>query len=860
MNLSNERWSEISDVLDRALDRAPEDPASVLDAVCPDPDLRAEVRAFLEAEGEADTFLTRDAADHAADMLGTTEFGNRLAEDLAQAFGDASGPGDSGVEFELDEGTRLGVYRVTGVIGRGGMSTVYRAERADGQFEQVVAIKLLRRVLGTDAVRRFRAERQILASLDHPHVARVLDGGTTENGQPYLVIEHVEGRPITTYCDEERLSVDDRLELFQRVAEAVQHAHQNLIVHRDIKPSNILVTGQGTVKLLDFGIAKVLEESAHRERVDAPSTRTGFNLMTPEYAAPEQVRSETITTATDVYALGILLYELLTGHRPYQLRQRSAYEIVRAVCETEPTRPSTIIRETRAVGPPSATQKITPKDVSTARRTSVPELRRRLRGDLDAIILRALRKDPDDRYRTADAMAEDLRRYQSDEPVDARTGSWRYRLRKHVQRNRSAVAVVAVAVLLLAAYAATVTWQARRIAAERDKAQAVTSFLTSLFEASDPLLEGPARSMTVREIVDRGAQRITTDLSSQPLVQSEVETVIGNVYTNLGLYPKADSMLRDALQTRLQNPDVNPEELAETERALAYSLYRQGAFAASDSLYRTALGRMTRAVGDRDLRTTSIRSGLALLQDEWGHVAVAESLYQANISIYKQNGRRVPAALYHNYAVTLTPQGRYDEALEAHERALRRYRDEVGDRHPSVANTLTLMGVTYHRMDRLAVADSLYREGLEMRRALLPEMHPHIASSCVRLGWLLSQKGETEEAEQLLDEGIRILRAVLPPDHWQIKAAEGIRGTVWAQQGRVAEALPPIQESFQTMHARFGPSDWRTQAGAQALQRIYMAMGQTEAAQQVQSIMALSSATDAASADSAPPEASSEGE
>src|SRR5690606_11886872 len=340
-------------------------------------------------------------------------------------------------------------------------STVYLAERADGTFEQQVALKLMRAVPGRhDLEARFRAERQILASLNHPHIARVFDGGMAEDGRPYLVMEYIEGAPIDAYCDQRRLSVRERLRLFQKVAEVVHFAHRNLVVHRDLKPSNILVTNDGSVKLLDFGIAKLLDPEGDREAV----TRTGNRWMTPEYAAPEQVRGEAITTATDLYQLSVVLYELLTGRSPFQAAGRSAFEIEKAVCEEEPTRPSTAVTETHETA--TDTAPLTPEAVSRARKTEVQALRKTLSGDLDAIVLKGLRKEPTARYASAEAMVEDVKRYLAGLPVEAQRGSTGYRLRKFVQRNRGAVLAVAAFALLLLGYAVTATVQAGRIAAE----------------------------------------------------------------------------------------------------------------------------------------------------------------------------------------------------------------------------------------------------------------------------------------------------------------------------------------------------------------------------------------------------------
>ncbi len=835
MDLSPERWAEINTVLDEAFDRDPDNPAAVLPDICNDPDLREEVRSFLDADEDAVNFLEEDAALHAGDLfpgdLETGEIEDQLAGDIAEALNVAANGADEGIE----PGTTLGPFEVDSVIGRGGMSTVYRATRVDGSFDQDVAIKLMRPLSDPSAADRFRAERQILASLHHPNVARVFDGGTTPDGRPYLVMEYVVGQPITRYCDDHQLSLEERIDLFNDVIEAVQHAHQNLIVHRDLKPTNILVTEDGTVKLLDFGIAKVLDASAHRDRVNAPSTRTGMHLMTPEYAAPEQVKGETVTTSTDVYALGILLYELLTGHRPYRIRKGTTYEIVQAVCEQDPTRPSTAVMETSAMGPPGTTVEITPDSVSKARRTDPDQLRQTLRGDLDAIILKALRKVPDERYRTANSFADDLRRFQQNQPVDARTITLGYQVQKLVQRNRAAVIGAAAVLLLLVGYALTVTYQANRIAAERDKAEAVTSFITSIFAESDPMSVASTPDLTVRELVDRGAERLTTDLAKQPLVRAQVEEVLGRVYSNLGLYEQSIQMLTDALHVRHNHSDASAHDIARVEASYGYTLFRQARYAKGDSLLQQALQRVEQTYGERDARSIDPRHTRALLLEEWGRREQAEQLYRMNISIREESGSDYPG-MYHDLASALQSQGKYEEALRNHMRANDGFREEYGA-SPQLANGLTRTALTYHRMGEYQQAESMYREGLKMRRELLPDYHPHIASSCVRLGWLLAETGRPQEAEPLVSEGISILQRLLPPNHWQIAIAKGIRGFAWAQQGRVAEAIPPLQNSFQTLHAEFGPADWRTQTTGQALAHILAKAGQTDAAQEIQRML-----------------------
>lgn len=817
---TSERWSQISALLDEALDRPPDERSAYLDRTCADVELRREVEALLNAEAQAPDFLESDAVDHAADLISAVDA--------------ASTPP------LLEPGQRVGPYRIVEETGRGGMSAVYEAERADGTFQQRVAIKVLRNSLdSTDFTRRFLSERQILASLDHPNIARVFDGGTTDQGRPYFVMEYVEGTPLTIHCDAQRASIEERLHVFLTVAGAVQHAHQNLIVHRDLKPSNILVTGTGTVKLLDFGIAKVLDATANGDDASTPQTRTGLHLMTPEYAAPEQVKGETITTATDVYALGILLYELLTSHRPYQLNKRSPYDIIRAICEEEPTRPSTAVTQVREHASDEAATPVSPEQVGQARRMEPHQLRRALSGELDAIILKALRKHPDERYTTVETLADDVRRYLNDEPVQARADTLVYRTQKFVRRYRWGVATAALILALIVGYAVTITVQAQRIAEERDKSEAITSFLASLVQQSDPLVNGNP-NLTVQDVLDRGAERVERELRGQPAVQAELQTAMGRVYTNLGLYAKAEPLLRSALETRRTLLGTDDPNVAQTERALAYMLFRQGHYVLADSLYRHALSSLRDTYGANDPRLIPALNGRALLLEEQGQYAEAEALYRRALALSRisDDAEASSATFLHNLANVLQDQRKFGEAIAYHKRALNAYTAEYGDAHPSVANAKSRMAFTYHQAGMLAEAESLFTEALDAQRAMLPDHHPHLASTLVRMGWMLIDRGQPEEAEPLIREGKAILEQLLPADHWQLAAARGLLGLCWAQEGRFAEAEPPLTASYDTFRRQFGPEDWRTQRTAQALAGLYQAWDKPDEARRYQELLA----------------------
>ncbi len=819
--MEHARWQRIKEILDEALERPPEERAAHVEAACAgDAALRREVEALLASYAQASQF-----------------------------FGEMQAPAGALLPQAAErEGSRVGAYRLVEEIGRGGMGTVYRAERADGTFEQTVAVKLLRYAFDREGLRqRFLSERQILASLQHPGIAALHDGGVTDGGRPYFVMELVEGTPIDAYCDAKRLSVKERLRLFGQVAEAVQHAHQRLVIHRDLKPSNILVTEDGRVKLLDFGIAKLLDADAAGAAVTGaeapgaalPHTRTGQHLMTPEYAAPEQVTGGAITTATDVYQLGILLYELLTGHRPYRAGGRAPYEVIRAICEEEPTRPSTIVTQVREVRRGEDLTRRTPEAVGRGRQVEAARLRQMLRGDLDAIILKALRKEPERRYATVEALRADLRAYRGGVPVSARSGTWAYRTRKFVRRHRFGLATALLFVLLAAGfgalYAVQMQQERNRAQAEAAKAQAVTAFMVELFEETDPLLRQEAGTPTVGEVLQRGSERVRSELSAQPAVQSELMTVIGRVYTDLGQYPAVEPLLREALRTR-RLTEAPALVAAETMTALAYMLFRQERYDEAEALYRDALAQISAADEDAPIRITAL-NGLALVLDERGEAADAAELYREAIARAEAVGGEA-ATMYHNLAIALGNQGRFEEALAAHERALAAYREQYGAENPRVASALARMAFTYHRAGEAERAEALYREALDLRRRLLPPGHPHTAASLVRLGWLLVERSRAAEAEPLAREGLVILQELLPPDHWQIAAARGVVGLSQAGQGRFEAGVPPLEEAFRTFNERFGPSDWRTRQTAAALAKVHAAWGKPEQAAPYRALLA----------------------
>jgi serine/threonine protein kinase len=499
------RWQQIQSLFEQLVDEGTGDRSARLASVCGDDlELRASVESLLKSDA-------------------------RREDVLQHAIGEAA---ESLLEDHRDRliGTRVGPYRVVSILGHGGMSTVYRGERDDSQYQQIVAIKVLQHATLHPRLRsRLHSERHILATLDHPSIARLIDSGDLEDGTPYLVMEHVDGESIDSFCDSRTLFVRERLELFVKVCAAVQYAHRNLVVHRDIKSSNIFVTVEGTPKLLDFGIAKLLAPESLSHTL--PVTRLQERMLTPENAAPEQVLGRPITTATDIYALGVLLYQLLTGRSPYRLLSYSQLQLERAICMDDPARPSQMVIA-KLGGEKDADR----SRISDRRGLSPQRLRARLSGDLDAIIAMAMRKEPDRRYPSVEALADDLNRHLLGQPVRARQGDWRYSSAKFLRRHLLAVAIAAAAFLGLALFASVMLWENHRIelardatAQERDRAQQVSGFLVDVFSQADPF-NAQGKEPTAKDLLDRGAEKISGNLSLQPEVRAQLLESIGLAY------------------------------------------------------------------------------------------------------------------------------------------------------------------------------------------------------------------------------------------------------------------------------------------------------------------------------------------
>ncbi|MES1245352.1 MAG: serine/threonine-protein kinase [Acidobacteriota bacterium] len=747
--MTPERWQQVKSVLEAALERPPGERAPYLDSACgEDSDLRAEVGSLMASEAALDDFIEEPLFDlHSADGWSA--------------------------------GDRVGPYRIVREIGRGGMGSVYLAGKADGDYEGQFALKVIRRGMDSDEVLgRFRSERRILTQLDHPQIARILDGGTTKDGRPYFVMEFVEGRPITEHCEAEHLSIRERLDLFLSVCAAVHAAHQNLVVHRDLKPANILVTRAGVPKLLDFGIAKLLDP----DRTLPELTMLERRPMTPLYASPEQLRGRQVTTASDVYSLGVLLYLLLTGQSPYGQPPPEGEALIKAVCETDPPRPSTV----------------------------AGDLRRRLAGDLDNIVLLAMKKDPQRRYASVEQLAADIRRHLEGRPVLARPDTAAYRIGKFVRRHGWGVGFATAALLSIVGFSIMVTQLWRQAVRERDRAETVSRFLQDLFAVPDPA-KSRGEEVTAREILDRGTERMSHDLENQPELRADLMATMAQVYRNLGLFEPARRLAEESLAIRRKTLGNDHLLVSASLQTLAVVRREMGENAESERLLREALEIQRRRGATETVDHAKGLNDLATLLEEKGDLASAEELYRESLAIK----RKLLGDEHEDVARGLNNLGRLQHARKDYAGAERLYQEALAMRirlfgpvHPEVATTLNNLAVLYEDRGDLALAERTYRHVLAMRRKLFGERHPRVARILGNLGPLLQRRQDFQGAEKLCREALSIADESLERDHPDRAVYLRNLAAVLLEEGRAAEAEPLARESLAILKEA-SPSSWR---------------------------------------------------
>ena len=808
--MTPERWAAAQDLFEAALTRPDGERAAWVDGAAADAELAALVHGLLAA----------DAAEQS---------GRPLTDVVKDAVAEATAAPARPLE-------RLGPYRLVSVLGEGGMGAVYLAERDDDEFLQQVAIKVVRGLLDPERIRQFRAERQILAWLEHPNIARLLDGGTAADGTPYLVMEHVEGVPIDRYCDDAGLGIPARLRLFLTVCDAVSHAHRSLIVHRDIKPGNILVTGDGLVKLLDFGIARLALDGGAAEAAAGRQPR----MMTPCYASPEVVRGAPVTTSADVYALGVLLHELLTGTRPLRFRTMTSEEVERVVCHGAPEEPS--------VSALAAHDGIPPPAERAARRGTTPAaLRRALGGDLDAIVAAALRKDAAERYASVEALAADVRAHLERRPIAVRADSWRYLARRFVSRHRWGVAAGAVAAVAVTAAAIVFSMQAARVAAERDRAarerdtaQEVLRFLTELFEVSNPDEEPGGSEVSARELLDRGAERIDAELAGQPVVQARLMATIGNVYGSLGAYTKAVGMLERSLQIRRASLGPDAPDTVETMDALGEAYRELARFDDAERLHREALDARRRTSAPPSLIAASLNN-LGLTLDERGAPADAEPLLREALALWRTHdgdqSEHVAIAL-HNLAAALRHQGRLNDAVPLLEQSIAIRRRRVGDGHPALVPALGQLGQVFNQLGDLRKAEPLLREALAIRTRVYGNDHPDTATARNNLASLVHDLGDLAGAETLYRAALASSESRVGRSHPDVAVQLNNLASLLEDRGRLAEAVTMFRESLDIRRQAYGGDHPRVALAEHNLGRALLAAGQrAEAARHIRAAL-----------------------
>jgi len=850
MALSGDRWRTLAPYLDEALELATTERAQWLAALSVrDATLASDLHALLN--------------EH--DVVRESGF---LEEAVSPARG---GPAPS------LEGATVGTYTLQSLIGQGGMGSVWLAERSDGRFEGRAAVKLLNHALiGRAGEERFQREGHILARLTHPHIARLLDAGVAAGNQPYLILEYVDGESIDHYCDERALGIPARIRLFLDVLEAVAHAHASLIVHRDIKPANVLVSVDGRVKLLDFGIAKLLEPDPRWDDgrpVDA-ITREGGAALTPEYASPEQLAGGSITTAADIYALGVLLYVLLSGEHPAGAALRSPAALMHAVVDGDPRRMSDV------VGP--------------------GRLQRTLRGDLDTIVAKALKRNPAERYASVTAFADDLRRFLRHEPISARPESVVYRTARFARRHAQGVATSVVAVLLLGA---SIAFYTGRLAAERDRAQREAAKATKakdlmigLLTSVDPIAnqateEGP----TVRGLLDSAADRAAKQLTGEPELQADVLAVLGRIYRRIGVFDKAQRLLQQSLASERTVYGSEHVRLAQTLNDLGSVLTDKGDFtgaaetleqalamrrrllgaehadvavtlvelgrvyqdlglnARADPLLRESLAIRRKVLGPEDRETAVSLNAVASVLRLNGDLAGAEALQRQGLELNRRTRGEFHAntgTSLHDLAVIVASKGDQAGAESLFRQALAVQRKALGDAHPNVATSLNGLSRTLAGQRRFDEAAAALREALAVARPALGNDHQLVAIYTINLAAVELARKQPAVAEPLIREGLRIRsaapnlvpgrRRTFPDDDWSIGATKSLLGAALAALARYPEAEAALLDARRDLEASPHATPREVRIAITRLADVYAASGKRDKAAALRASLASS--------------------
>ncbi len=772
--MTPEKWKRAKDLFHAAFELAEDERTRFLSDECGDDStMLAEVNSLFSAHSDSRSLFESPALAAVSDLVSKTAQPSRA-------------------------GQIVGAYKLESEIGRGGMGAVYLASRADEAYDKKVAIKLIKRGLDTDEiVRRFRYERQILAGLEHPNITRLLDGGSTDDGLPFLVMDFVDGQPLNKFADERKLTVRDRLQIFLQICSAVAYAHQSLVIHRDLKPSNILVTDDGSPKLLDFGIAKLTATDGVDQTLE--KTANAFQALTPEYASPEQVGGMPVTTASDIYSLGVILYELLTGHRPFTFKTRTADEVNRILTDTSPTKPSSVCR-------------MRGLNVEMQNPQSVV---RTLQGDLDNIVLLAMRREAERRYSSVEQFAADIRRYLDGLPVIAREDTFSYRASKFVKRNKAGVAAgVGIAASLIGGLIAS-SRQAKVAARQRDrarkearKAEKVNLFLQQMLSSADPRVAG--RDLRVTDTLKMAAESIETEFARQPEIAADLHTTVGLTYLGLGDLGPAEHHLKAALDLRL---DLFPRRSVEAALSLqnyAKLLQIKGDLKGAEPLFREALS----TIADREGKDSVVVAGVL---DDLGYVQAFTGKTESSIELYTRALAIKRRALGEDHADVAgvmakignvySMMGRHDLSEPLHRDSLRILRRVHPPDHPDIALTMInlVRSILPRRPDE---AEALSREAIVMRKKLLGDDHPDVAWSLYNLAYVLISREKLDEAEHYALEALARRGPNLPDEHPVVSSAYLLLGRTLLARGKVKDALIAFETCLELREKTLPGDHW----------------------------------------------------
>ncbi len=791
-----EHWDRIKAIVGEALERPPSQRPAYLDAACSgDSSIRAEVESLLSAHAKAGDFSQSASIGQLLDVAA--------------------------------ESQSIGPYRLIRKLGEGGMGQVWLAEQTS-PVHRKVALKLIRLgMLHSVVLQRFQSERQALAIMAHPAIAKVFDAGTTDSGQPYFVMEYVDGPPITEYCDRKKLPIRDRLRLFIQVCEGIQHAHQKAIIHRDIKPANILVIevdGNPRPQIIDFGLAKTVAPVVAGETL---FTQAGAFLGTPGYTSPEQTDPavQDIDTRADVYSLGVVLYEMLTGTLPFdsqQLKKQPLEKVLQALREEDPPSPSTKVSTDRGNSELRA----------ELRGVERQELVSLLRGDLDWITMKALERERERRYSSPHELARDLERYLENRTVQARPASAGYRLRKYIQRHRVAVAVASGATALLIAFVVMQGIQIRRITRERDRANRITDFMTSMFKVSDPS-EARGNSVTAREILDKSSKEIETGLSKDPELQAQLMSTMGQVYIGMGLFPEAKTMLEKAIATGHRVESTPSRSTLHAMGLLGFIFLRQGQYADAEKLLRETVEGDRRVIGAEKPDTLSVTRYLAFVLEVQGKYAEADKVQRESLEVARRalGPEHWETLLSMNVmANILDDEKKLPEAEQMYRETWAIQQRTLGAEHPDTLTTASNLAGTLQEEGRLEEAEKLERETLTTRIRVLGADHPDTMATKLNLGNTLDSEGRYAEAEQMYLEAIEVQTRVLGAENPDTLMTKSNLANTLRKEGRYAEAEKLQRQTLEIKRRVLGADNPETKKAAGELASTLSSSGKYEEA------------------------------